>query len=32
MDRYEQMKGTAIDPYGSLKNAYIQDRRAAVQE
>lgn len=32
MDRYEQMKGTAIDPYGSLKNAYMQNRRAAVEE
>lgn len=32
MDRYKQMKGTAIDPYGSLKNAYTQYRRAAVDE
>jgi phospholipid-binding lipoprotein MlaA len=32
MDRYKQMKGTAIDPYGSLKNAYMQYRRTAVDE
>jgi phospholipid-binding lipoprotein MlaA len=32
LDRYKQMKGTAIDPYGSLKNAYMQNRRAAIKE
>jgi len=30
--RYKQMKGSAFDPYGSLKNAYTQSRRAAVEE
>jgi len=32
LDRYEQMKDGAIDPYGSLKNAYTQNRRAAIAE
>ena len=32
MDRYRRMRGQAIDPYGSLKNAYTQRRRAAVEE
>jgi len=30
--RYQQMKGSAIDPYSALKNAYIQYRRAAVEK
>lgn len=30
--RYQQMKGGAIDPYGSLKNGYTQFRRAAIEE
>lgn len=30
--RYQKMKGSAIDPYGSLKNGYTQYRRAAVAE
>lgn len=30
--RYRKMKGSAIDPYGSLKNGYTQYRRAAVEE
>ena len=32
VQRYKQMKGSAIDPYGSLKNGYTQYRRAAVEE
>ncbi|WP_269522312.1 MlaA family lipoprotein [Coraliomargarita parva] len=32
MDRYNQMKGSAIDPYGSLKNGYTQFMRAAIAE
>lgn len=32
IERYQQMKGSAIDPYSSLKNAYIQYRRAAVEK
>lgn len=32
MERYFQMKGSAIDPYGSLKNGYTQFRRAAIEE
>ena len=31
-DRYLQMKGTAIDPYGALKSAYTQYRNSAIQE
>ena len=31
-DRYLQMKGSALDPYGALKNAYTQYRNAAIQE
>lgn len=31
-DRYVQMKGTALDPYGALKNAYTQYRRAAIEQ
>ncbi|MFT4901290.1 MAG: phospholipid-binding lipoprotein MlaA [Lentimonas sp.] len=30
--RYQQMKGSAIDAYGALKNGYTQYRRAAVEE
>lgn len=29
--RYRQMREGAIDPYGSMKNAYTQNRRAAVE-
>lgn len=32
MDTYLQMKGSAIDPYSAIKNAYTQFRRAAVEE
>lgn len=32
LERYNQMKGSAIDPYSSLKNGFIQYRRAAVAE
>lgn len=32
MDRYEQLKGSSIDPYGALKNGYTQFRRAAIEE
>lgn len=32
LERYEELKGQAIDPYSSLKNSYIQFRRAAVEE
>ena len=32
MDRYFKMKGSAIDPYSSLKNGYTQFRRAAIEE
>lgn len=32
MDRYVKLKGTAIDPYSSMRNAYSQNRRAAIQE
>ena len=32
VERYMQMKGSAIDPYTSLKNGYTQFRRAAVAE
>jgi phospholipid-binding lipoprotein MlaA len=32
LERYRQMKGQAIDPYGSLKDGYTQFRRAAVRE
>ena len=30
--RYKQLKGSAIDPYSSLKNGYTQVRRGAVAE
>lgn len=30
--RYKRLKGSAFDPYGSLKNGYIQYRRAAIKE
>lgn len=32
IERYKRLKGSAIDPYGSLKNGYIQFRRAAIKE
>ena len=32
VDRYLQLKGSAIDPYSSLKNGYTQFRRAAIEE
>lgn len=32
IERYKRLKGSAIDPYGSLKNGYTQYRRAAIQE
>jgi phospholipid-binding lipoprotein MlaA len=32
VERYQQMKGSAIDPYSALKNAYTQYRRAAVEK
>lgn len=32
LERYKQLKGSAIDPYGSLKNGYTQFRRAAIEE
>lgn len=32
LERYIQMKGSAIDPYSSLKNGYTQFRRAAIKE
>jgi phospholipid-binding lipoprotein MlaA len=32
IERYRQMKGGAIDPYVSLRNAYTQRRRAAVAD
>jgi phospholipid-binding lipoprotein MlaA len=31
LELYDQMKGTAIDPYSSLKNAFTQYRRSAVE-
>lgn len=32
LQRYQQMKGSAIDPYSSLKNGFTQYRRNAVAE
>lgn len=32
MRNYNEMKGSAIDPYSSLKNGYIQLRRAKIAE
>lgn len=32
VNRYIQMKGSAIDAYSSLKNGYTQFRRAAIEE
>ncbi len=32
LERYIQMKGSAIDPYSSLKNGYTQFRRGAIAE
>lgn len=32
VDRYLRLKGSAIDPYSSLKNGYTQFRRAAIEE
>lgn len=30
--RYKELKGSAIDPYGSVKNGYTQFRRGAIAE
>jgi hypothetical protein len=30
LDRYMQLKGSAIDPYSSVKNGFTQYRRGAV--
>lgn len=32
LELYDQMKGTAIDPYSSLKNAFTQYRQSAVEK
>ncbi|MGJ8654090.1 MAG: MlaA family lipoprotein [Opitutaceae bacterium] len=32
MERYKQLKGSSIDPYGSMKNGYTQYRQAAIKE
>ncbi|MEM8866670.1 MAG: VacJ family lipoprotein [Verrucomicrobiota bacterium] len=32
LDGYKQLKGTAIDPYSSVKNGYTQFRRAKIAE
>ena len=32
IERYNQLKGSSIDPYSSLKNGYTQYRRGAVSE
>lgn len=32
MERYLRLKGSAIDPYSSLKNGYTQFRRAAIEK
>jgi phospholipid-binding lipoprotein MlaA len=32
IERYNQLKGSSIDPYGSMKNGYTQLRRAAIAE
>lgn len=32
LELYRELKGQAIDPYSSVKNSYIQFRRAAVEE
>lgn len=32
VDRYLQIKGSAIDPYGSVKNGFTQMRRRAIAE
>jgi len=32
MERYKQFKGSAIDPYSSMKNGFTQYRRGAVAE
>lgn len=32
IERYKQLKGSSIDPYGSMKNGYTQYRRAAIKE
>jgi hypothetical protein len=31
VERYLQMKGSAIDPYSSLKNGYTQFRQGAIE-
>jgi len=32
MEQYKRFKGTAIDPYSSIKNGYTQFRRAAIAD
>ena len=32
LDTYDQMKGSAIDPYSSLKNGYTQYRQAEIEK
>tara|TARA_B100001971_G_scaffold215117_1_gene257795 strand:+ start:486 stop:1253 length:768 start_codon:yes stop_codon:yes gene_type:complete len=32
LQRYKQLKGSAIDPYSSMKNGYTQFRRGAIAE
>jgi len=32
ISRYNMMKGSSIDPYSSLKNAYVQNRRALIEK
>jgi ABC-type transporter lipoprotein component MlaA len=32
LELYDQMKGSAIDPYSSLKSAFMQYRRSAVKK
>lgn len=32
MERYMRLKGSAIDPYSSLKNGYTQFRRSAIEK
>ena len=32
LNRYKELKASAIDPYSSLKNGYTQYRRAAIKE
>ncbi|MDP4612043.1 MAG: VacJ family lipoprotein [Opitutales bacterium] len=32
IERYLQLKGSSIDPYGSMKNGFTQYRRSAIEE